>query len=310
MFRFTSLRYVLLALAVMGLFGVPDVSAQFSGAGAGTKDDPYKIYNPAQLNQVRNYTGKTDVYFTLGADIDLTSWISSNSPEQGWNPIGTNDNPFKGTFMGNGHTIKGMSISRRSTDNVGFFGVASGATVTNLTIEGSINGANNVGILAGNFTGTIENCRAKGTVNGSSDCVGGLVGKSGNSDIKTCRADVTVKGADYVGGLIGYVLAGGTSSDKTIDNCFASGTVDGRSNVGGLIGAMDVRAFAKLRTDVGSYNYYYWYVTAPYKYMISNCGVKSSIFASSSVGGLIGQTLGLIYTYELAIIYILDKRLH
>lgn len=303
MFRFTSLRYVLLALAVMGLFGVPDVSAQFSGAGAGTKDDPYKIYNPAQLNQVRNYTGKTDVYFTLGADIDLTSWISSNSPEQGWNPIGTDANPFKGTFSGNGHTIKGMSISRGTTSNVGFFGVASDATISNLTIEGSANGGNNVGILAGNFTGTIENCRAKGTVNGSSDCVGGLVGKSGNSDIKTCRADVTVKGADYVGGLIGYVLAGGTSSDKTIDNCFASGTVDGRSNVGGLIGAMDVRAFAKLRTDVGSYNYYYWYVTAPYKYMISNCGVKSSIFASSSVGGLIGQTLGLIYTYELAIIY-------
>lgn len=291
MFRFTSLRYVLLALAVMGLFGVPDVSAQFSGAGAGTKDDPYKIYNPAQLNQVRNYTGKTDVYFTLGADIDLTSWISSNSPEQGWNPIGTDANPFKGTFSGNGHTIKGMSISRGTTSNVGFFGVASDATISNLTIEGSANGGNNVGILAGYFTGIIENCRAKGSVNGSSDYVGGLIGKSGSSDIKTCRADATVKGTDYVGGLIGYVLAGETSSNKAIDNCFASGTVDGRSNVGGLIGAMDATVFVQFKDYDSVSDYYqsnYYSTVAPYKYSISNCGVKCAVSAqSASTGGLI-----------------------
>lgn len=302
MFRFTSLRYVLLALAVMGLFGVPDVSAQFSGAGAGTKDDPYKIYNPAQLNQVRNYTGKTDVYFTLGADIDLTSWISSNSPEQGWNPIGTDANPFKGTFSGNGHTIKGMSILRGSTDDVGFFGVASGATISNLTIEGSVNGGNNVGILAGYFTGIIENCRAKGSVNGLSDCVGGLIGKSGNSDIKTCRADATVKGTDYVGGLIGYVLAGKTSSNKAIDNCFASGTVDGRSNVGGLIGAMDATVFVQFESYNSSSDYHqsdYYSTVALYKYSISNCGVKCAVSAqSASTGGLIGKLSGGAYIYR------------
>ncbi len=302
MFRFTSLRYVLLALAVMGLFGVPDVSAQFSGAGAGTKDDPYKIYNPAQLNQVRNYTGKTDVYFTLGADIDLTSWISSNSPEQGWNPIGTDANPFKGTFSGNGHTIKGMSILRGSTDDVGFFGVASGATISNLTIEGSVNGGNNVGILAGYFTGIIENCRAKGSVNGLSDCVGGLIGKSGNSDIKTCRADATVKGTDYVGGLIGYVLAGKTSSNKAIDNCFASGTVDGRSNVGGLIGAMDATVFVQFEPYNSSSDYHqsdYYSTVALYKYSISNCGVKCAVSAqSASTGGLIGKLSGGAYIYR------------
>lgn len=302
MFRFTSLRYVLLALAVMGLFGVPDVSAQFSGAGAGTKDDPYKIYNPAQLNQVRNYTGKTDVYFTLGADIDLTSWISSNSPEQGWNPIGTDANPFKGTFSGNGHTIKGMSISRGTTSNVGFFGVASDATISNLTIEGSANGGNNVGILAGYFTGIIENCRAKGSVNGSSDYVGGLIGKSGSSDIKTCRADATVKGTDYVGGLIGYVLAGETSSNKAIDNCFASGTVDGRSNVGGLIGAMDATVFVQFKDYDSVSDYYqsnYYSTVAPYKYSISNCGVKCAVSAqSASTGGLIGKLSGGAYIYR------------
>ena len=329
MFRFTSLRYVLLALAAMGLFGVPDVSAQFSGAGAGTKDDPYKIYNPAQLNQVRNYTGKKDVYFTLGADIDLTSWISSNSPEQGWNPIGTDANPFKGTFSGNGHTIKGMSILRGSTYNVGFFGVASDATISNLTIEGSVNGGNNVGILAGYFTGIIENCRAKGSVNGLSDCVGGLIGKSGNSDIKTCRADATVKGTDYVGGLIGksgnadlkscrvnaevhgsayvggligYVLATKTSSDKTIDDCFAAGSVNGGGNVGGLIGAMDATVFVQFKAYGSSSDYYqrdYYRTVAPYKYSISNCGVKCAVSAqSASTGGLIGKLSGGAYDYS------------
>lgn len=341
MFRFTFMRYALLVFAVTGLTGVPDVSAQFSGSGAGTKADPYKIYNPAQLNQVRNYTGKSDVYFTLGQDIDLTSWIASNSPEQGWNPIGTSSNPFRGTFMGNNHSIKGLSINRGGTDYVGLFGVASGATVTDLTIEGSATGNNYVGILAGQFSGTVKNCKSasatikgaknlgglvgyfagtakdcsvKGTVTGTGNCVGGLIGYSGSSDIKNCRADATIKGTDYVGGLIGTVTATATEVNKTISGCFASGTIEGGRNVGGLIGEIDLTGFVKKSNreggsdsyNIGNHYHYSYYTTATAcsgRYVISDCGSKSVINASSEVGGLIGLTLGGAYEYELCIKY-------
>ena len=59
------------------------MSAQFSGSGSGTKDDPYRIFNADQLNQVRNFAEKTDVYFSLEADIDMTQWIAENNPSQG-----------------------------------------------------------------------------------------------------------------------------------------------------------------------------------------------------------------------------------
>lgn len=304
MFRFTFMRYALLVFAVTGLTGVPDVSAQFSGSGAGTKADPYKIYNPAQLNQVRNYTGKSDVYFTLGQDIDLTSWIASNSPEQGWNPIGTSSNPFCGTFMGNNHSIKGLSINRGATDYVGLFGVASGATVTDLTIEGSATGYNYVGLLAGQFSGTVKNCKsASATIKGAKN-LGGLVGYfAGTAEDCSVKGTVTGTG-NCVGGLIGTVTATATEVNKTISGCFASGTIEGRRNVGGLIGEIDLTGFVKISNRTSSSSYYCYYTTATAcsgRYIISDCGSKSVINATSEVGGLIGLTQGGAYEYELKI---------
>lgn len=59
------------------------LSAQFSGSGSGTAGDPYRIYNAVQLNQVRNFLGQSNVYFSLEADIDMTDWIAENNPMQG-----------------------------------------------------------------------------------------------------------------------------------------------------------------------------------------------------------------------------------
>ena len=37
----------------------------FGGSGSGTKADPYLIFNPIQLHNIRNFTGYDDVYFKL-----------------------------------------------------------------------------------------------------------------------------------------------------------------------------------------------------------------------------------------------------
>ena len=59
----TSLAFVLCSLLTF---------AQFSGSGSGTENDPYLIFNPIQLNQMRNFLNQSGVYFKLMADIDLT----------------------------------------------------------------------------------------------------------------------------------------------------------------------------------------------------------------------------------------------
>ena len=80
-----------------------------------------------------------------------------------WTPIGTAENPFKGTFtiMGN------YSISNLPND---LFGVVEGGTVKSVTISGG------TGRLVNTLkSGTVENCMSTAKVTGT---VGGLVGTS------------------------------------------------------------------------------------------------------------------------------------
>lgn len=94
---------------------------------------------------------------TLGANIVLELDGSD------WTPIGTAENPFKGTFtiMGN------YSISNLPND---LFGVVEGGTVKSVTISGG------TGRLVNTLkSGTVENCMSTAKVTGEG---GGLVGTS------------------------------------------------------------------------------------------------------------------------------------
>ena len=51
--------------------------AQFGGSGSGTEDDPYRISQPAHLNELRNCLNQAGVYFKLMEDIDLTEFINN-----------------------------------------------------------------------------------------------------------------------------------------------------------------------------------------------------------------------------------------
>ena len=195
--------------AFLSLCCVPlRIMAQFSGSGSGTEDDPYRIFNAAQLNQVRNFLNEDNVYFSLEADIDLTEWIEENNPVQGWSPIGSSGKSFCGTFNGNGHTISGLWIKRPDTDYVGLFGyVYRGSTYNRTTVSGvrlygaEIEGRNYVGGIAGyNNKCYVECCYFNGKIYGDSE-VGGIVGTGYN--IENCYVTGYVKGNSYVGGICG-----------------------------------------------------------------------------------------------------------
>lgn len=126
--------------------------------GDGTATDYYirtaeELANFAQLvNSENDFSGKT---IKLGADISLDG--------SDWTPIGTAENPFKGTFtiMGN------YSISNLPND---LFGVVEGGTVKSVTISGGTGRLVNTLI-----SGTVENCMSTAKVTGEG---GGLVGTS------------------------------------------------------------------------------------------------------------------------------------
>ena len=84
----------LLLFWALFLCSVTTMFAQFSGSGSGTESDPYKIFYAEQLTQVRNFLGKSGVYFTLMSDIDLGEWIADNAPSEGWQPIGVESSKY------------------------------------------------------------------------------------------------------------------------------------------------------------------------------------------------------------------------
>ena len=101
-----------------------------------------------------------------------------------WIPIGTAENPFRGTFDGNGHIISGIYFKDETQSNVGLFGnVGSEAVIKNLGVTDSyISGNENVGAICGKSEGTIVNCYTVSEVVGNKN-VNPLVGAKENTAV-------------------------------------------------------------------------------------------------------------------------------
>lgn len=258
--------------------------AQFSGSGSGTESEPYRIYNAVNLTQMRNFLNQEGVYFKLQNDIDLTDWLAENYPGQGWQPVGSSSEPFKGVLDGNGKTISGFSINRSSTDYVGLFGYISGATIKDLTLKGDIKGKAYVGSLLGSGSATVTNYTFEGTVTGTGNYTGGVGGYQSTAS-SSITVKGTVKGGNYTGGVYGY----------GVGLAFATftGQVTGSSYIGGLEGQ-------------GSGTFNSCIVNAPVKgtsqytgglvgytassLSVSNCKHEGKVEGASYTGGLVGYT--------------------
>lgn len=263
-------------LSVLLLCFMVSAWAQFSGEGAGTKSNPYKITNASQLAQMANFLNNSTVVFQLENDIDLTDWIVENSASQGWLPVGTSSSPFKGTFYGQNHTISGLVVNRTIT-HVGLWGYLSNATICDLTIKaGTMTSGQFVGVLAGYGNGvTVSNCHVVlagdlNTENTSGDFyVGGMFGQlKGTCTSCTVRGDIhnnnTSVTSGYYGGICGYA-----NEPTTISSCKYIGTITGKNNVGGIAGYS-------------------------YSSNVTGCSVKGEINGTNYVGGMVGQASRLV----------------
>ncbi len=243
------MRKLLFSLAF--LFATIPIFAQFSGSGSGTTSDPYLIYNESQLAQMANFLGQSKV-FKLMKDLDVSNYISQNSPSEGWQPIGVQSSPFMGRLDGNGHTISGLFINRSSTDYVGFFGYLKFATINNLNINATyIKGHDNVGSIAGySENSKISNCTVVITstsgIAGNSN-VGGIVGyaKTGSSSYNISNCNVTstkINCGRITGGIVGY------ADDVPISSSTMKGKIDCGISGGGIVGYAKSSKYFKLES--------------------------------------------------------------
>ena len=262
--------------------------AQFSGSGNGTENDPYLVYNETQLSQVSNFLNQEGVVFKLMKDLDLTSWVAENNPRQGWLPIGVESMPFMGIFIGNNHKVSGLMIKRTSTDNVGFFGYVSGATIENLTIEGSsVTGASNVGGFIGYASGSkITNCNLSLTsgVEGTS-VVGGFIGQSYNSNFSTFNVEAAVIAQSYLGGFVGLAEGGNWHQGSVWGQCTCTGNY-----TGGFAGKMTDASLSDIKQEgnINGKDYTGGFVGCCSNDTFTRCKVKSDIQGAQYVSGFAG----------------------
>ena len=195
-----------------------------------------------------DYKNRTDAEVSLDANLDLTGidWVS----------IGDNNNYFSGKFYGNGHTISNLDFSslygKVQYASDGFFGYIQNATVTDLTIQGTVVTTSAkeytaFGTIAGETSGaTISNCISKVSFKNNGFYVYGMIGLIGyasDTTIKYCRSDgdITITGdmgGLYVGGIAGYV--GDTSE---INYCANTGDMTVNApQAGGIVGQLSGNA--------------------------------------------------------------------
>ncbi|MBQ6420414.1 MAG: InlB B-repeat-containing protein, partial [Clostridia bacterium] len=172
--------------------------------------------------------------YTLSLETDLNM---NNIDFKGMTPY---DNPFKGTFNGNNHTITNFKMNL-SDNRVGMFRKVDGCTIKDITFSNvNINGTKTgTGVVVGLADGglcTFSNVKVlNGTVTGNARTAG-LVGElngSNNHTFINCQngANVTASGSD-TGGIVGSRQV---NDYVTYTNCINTGEIYGNYG-GGIMG--------------------------------------------------------------------------
>lgn len=163
--------------------------------------------------------------------------------EGSFEPIGSPDRMFQGSFDGAGYEISGLRIEgdRQFSGLFGYVGI--GGSVKNVVLrEFRIGGTRYAGGVAGYSMGTIEGCAVSdGQVYSKSKeefgaAAGGVVGLSAGIIRRCVSLDTQVVGRRRVGGIAGCQAGG------RIESCLSSAKVDawddGEAMAGGVAGAV------------------------------------------------------------------------
>ena len=255
-------------------------------------DGTYLVYTEAGLRAwaARVSSGGNATNCKLMADIVLPY---TNATTANWEPVGTEANPYTGTFDGNGHSIIEMMIVKPGGENVGFIGYLDGGVVKNLSFSQrasidfrtNVYGAKNVGTVVGtNRNGMVVNCRSFALIRAYSSSssynvedaiLGGIVGcnlaNGGNAYVIACEFTGRVLyglGGSYLGGIVGmssaaggsraYIVACGCGYEGTYNlislSDDASVSTTNKAYMGGIVGYEYINAAAAYSWAIGCYS--------------------------------------------------------
>ena len=158
-----------------------------------------------------------------------------------WTTVGTETEPFKGTFDGKGYTITGLTIPTSDNEYMGFIGMLDGGTVKNVKFASvSVNGKDDVGTAVGRIIngGIVSGVQVLGGTVSGAKRVGGVVGSikvSGTVSDCTNAAVVTANDRN-AGGIVGSAYYTATGQQMYITNCVNNGAVTASGGVcGGIV---------------------------------------------------------------------------
>ena len=192
-------------------------------------------------NEVNNGDNKSGKIIYLTSDLDLGGKFDSDGNALdgniSWTPIGTESNPFSGTFDGNGHIISNMYVN--TENKTGLFNYVSYGEIKNLGIEESYVLTNNIrasGIIGQLLNGKVINCYNAGKANGLG--AGGIVAFTDNSNVINCYNIGSINGgsAQFSGGIVGYF--GNTNLHSFIVNVYNAGDVSVNIEAAGIAGGL------------------------------------------------------------------------
>ena len=196
---------------------------------------------------------------------------------------------FAGIFDGSNHWIRGIIVESNNKYQ-GLFGYSLG-TIKNLTIINSyFSGSEIVGSFVGLNAGKLENCKIDNIKVIGESKIGGFVGiNMTDSSIERCYNEnntSSVKGKDYIGGIVGYL-----NNNSNISSSENQSIVEGENYVGGLAG---ISFFGTEITDSSSKNCnikgkdYVGGLVGYSQSAIDRCFNKSSVSGNNYVGGISG----------------------
>ncbi|WP_135667318.1 hypothetical protein [Halorhabdus rudnickae] len=240
--RASKLVVLAVCVAALGLVALGGAAGSAGAAGGppaqldgtGTAADPYVITNVSGLQGIDD---DLDSHYILGADIDASDATRAEAIGE-FEPIGGPEDPFQGSFDGQGHVVTGLSITRSNSDGIGVFSRLKG-TIRNVHFaDVSVHAQGQSGTVVGTNDGTVRRVSAtgemqietRGNVGGSASTVGGLVGRqTADGELLESWADVDIQSpGQLIGGVAGR-------NDGLVANSYALGSIES-ATAGGLVG--------------------------------------------------------------------------
>ena len=196
-----------------------------------TKDGSMDIQKGLNLNAFSGIIdGKNHLLTVPSGSLPLLGYVNG-ATVRNLNIYGTQ---IAGAGLVNNYTGPDLSGNAVTIENVR---LKSGTQTLNSGLVRSVFGGNTYASASAGFTVTIRNCVAEDGVTigytGKESKIGTFADKI-NGTIENCTSNATVKGKNYVGGLIGTM--DNAMGKCTVRNSSFHGTVSGSNYVGGIIG--------------------------------------------------------------------------